>query len=137
MDMAGKIYDFSTQTAGSDMEASYYANIMKSISDYNDAKKTSPADAAKMKEAKKTIADFAKDLLSTVNDLKGDSKKLHEDIGQFQTVAYSSWASLNAKSNDIKRRLDKADAKHLDTTINALQDASLNQRLEYDIGMSL
>ena len=85
-----------------------------------------------MEEMKKAIVDYTGELVSSIDHLKTNTKKLQSDVDQFKTKTYQQWASLNAKRDDIKRRLDKPDLQHLETTIKDLQHTSLNQHLEYD-----
>jgi predicted RNase H-like nuclease (RuvC/YqgF family) len=108
---------------------------MQSISDYNHAKRSHPKDTAKMEEARSTIVDFTESLLKQTTQFKASSKSLQQNIDKFEQDTYSNWASLNARLEEIKRRLDQDEREHLETVIKGLQTTSMYQRWEYDNGM--
>ncbi|KAJ5592212.1 hypothetical protein N7537_009116 [Penicillium hordei] len=129
VDLSGKIYNF-TKIAGGTVESSYYAAIMQSLNDYNTAKKKSPPDTGKMKEAAEAIVEFTEDLLTRTAELVASGKALILAVDEFNSSIYSMWASLNSTLEDIKRRLDPVEVRNL-SIINGLQKTSSDQRVEY------
>jgi len=134
VNFASQIHDYS-QTAGGSPDDSYYGNILQSITDYNLAKRKKPQDTAKMEESKSSIADFVQELLGYTSKLQEASKDLQDSLDHFDGDTYNHWASLNARLEDVKRRLDKDERQHLEGVIKTLQEASLIQRWGYDNGI--
>jgi hypothetical protein len=135
VDFAGQINEYS-KLAGGDPDSSYYGNLMQCITDYNLAKRKNPQDNAKMEESKSAIADLAQELLGHTSKLQKGSKDLQHRVDHFDSDTYNNWASLNARLEDIKRRLDKDERQHLEDVVKTLQMASLLQRWGYDNGIN-
>ncbi|KAJ5747876.1 uncharacterized protein N7511_009572 [Penicillium nucicola] len=129
VDLSGEIYNF-TKIAGGTVDSSYYAGIMQSLNDYNTAKKRSPPDTGKMKEAAEAVVEFTEDLVPRTANLVTSGKTLITAVDGFGTNIYSMWASLNSTLEDIKRRLDPVEVRNL-SIIDGLQKTSLDQRVEY------
>ncbi|GFF40812.1 hypothetical protein IFM46972_06338 [Aspergillus udagawae] len=130
VDLAGDIFNF-TKKAGGTAASSYYGALIKALADYNTAKKKSPPDTATMDKEKEAIVAFSQDLLKRTTGLLDNCQSLQMAVDKFSSVTYDKWAALNARLEDIRRRLDPLDVKHLGGVIKDLQKTSWDQRVEY------
>lgn len=105
---------------------------MQSITEYNYANRMDPPDTAMMNEVKSDILDFTRVLLERTKLLQTKSKELQHSLDGFDNDTYDNWASLNARLEDIKRRLNKDEREHLETAIKGPQPVSLRRRWEYN-----
>jgi hypothetical protein len=135
VDLAGDIFNF-TKKAGGTAASSYYAALIKALASYNTAKKKGPPDTATMDKEKDSIVVFSQDLLKRTAGLLDNCQSLQTAVDKFSSVTYDNWAALNARLEDIRRRLDPLEVKHLGGVIKDLQKTSWEQRVEYTNGMS-
>jgi hypothetical protein len=134
VDLSGDIFNFTKRAGGK--AASYYGSLIKSLTDYNAAKKQSPPDTATMDKEKRAIVAFSNMLLEMSTKIVESCDHLTTTVDQFSSAAYDNWAALNARLEDIRRRLDPLEVKHLGSVIKDLQTTSWDQRMEYNNGMS-
>ncbi|KAF3482827.1 uncharacterized protein GIQ15_02151 [Arthroderma uncinatum] len=124
------IYNF-TKLAGGTTTSSYYGNLMQSINDYHTAKHKSPPDQAAMAEAKASIQEFAEMLVKHTAQQESGYGKVSKGINDFGSIVQKHQEALHGNLAAMKKLLDPPEQRHLELTVESLQQVLSHQGEEY------